>query len=221
MKSLIIIPAYNESGNVPALLKNIEELGYDYIVINDCSTDHSAELYESLNINYLDLPLNLGLANVTQVGFMYAVEHDYDAAVVVDGDGQHLPKYIKPLLDKVSEGYDYVVGSRFVTVKKPWTMRMLGSRIICGMIKLKTGRTVTDPTSGMRAMGRKVLVSFADDLNYVAEPDALCHILKKKLNVVEVQVEMEERQEGVSYFANPLKSIKFMFSVLMSILFIQ
>ncbi|NCB33094.1 MAG: glycosyltransferase family 2 protein [Erysipelotrichia bacterium] len=221
MKSLIIIPAYNESANVPSLIKNIEELGYDYIVINDCSTDQSADLYQSLNINYLNLPLNLGLANVTQVGFMYAVEHDYDAAVVVDGDGQHLPVYIKPLLDKVTEGYDYVIGSRFAAESKPWSMRMFGSRIICGIIKLKTGFKVTDPTSGMRAMGRKVLESFADNLNYVAEPDALCHILKKKMNVLEVQVEMEERQEGTSYFANPLKSVKFMFNVLMSILFIQ
>ena len=221
MKVLIIIPAYNESANVPALVKSIDALGYDYIVINDCSTDQSAELYTALKIKHLDLPLNLGLANVTQVGFMYAVEHDYDAAVVVDGDGQHLPEYIKPLLDKLSEGYDYVIGSRYVTEKKPWSMRMLGSRMICGMIRLKTGVRVTDPTSGMRAMGRKVLVSFADHLNYVAEPDALCHVLKQKLNVAEVQVQMEDRQEGVSYFASPLKSIKFMFNVLMSILFMQ
>ena len=221
MKSLIIIPAFNESANVPALVNELTELGYEYIVINDCSTDQSADLYRTLNIRHLDLPLNLGLANVTQVGFMYAVEHDYDAAVVVDGDGQHLPKYIKPLLDKLSEGYDYVVGSRYVDEKKPWSMRMFGSRMICGLIKLKTGVTVTDPTSGMRAMGRRVMDGFADNMNYVAEPDALCHILRQKLNVIEVPVEMEERKEGASYFASPFKSMRFMLEVLTSILFMQ
>lgn len=221
MRALIIIPAFNESANVPSLIRHIKELDYDYVVINDCSTDESAVLYQKLGINHLDLPINLGLASVTQVGFKYAAEHDYDAAVVVDGDGQHLPIYIKPLLDKISEGFDYVVGSRFVNQKKPWTMRMIGSRMICACIKLKTGKTVTDPTSGMRAMGKAVMADFADSLNYIAEPDALCHVLKKKMKYAEVQVKMEERQSGVSYFVSPLKSIKFMFNVLMSILFIQ
>lgn len=221
MKSLIIIPAYNESLNVPKLIQSIQQYGYSYIVINDCSTDDSAELYQQLNIAHLDLPINLGLANVTQVGFKYAVEHGFDSAVVVDGDGQHLPSYIKPLLDKISEGYDYVVGSRFLTEKKPVTMRMIGSRLICFFIRLKTGKTVTDPTSGMRAMGRRVMIEFAESLNYIAEPDALCHVLHEKMKFTEVQVRMEERQSGTSYFVNPMKSIKFMFNVLMSILFVQ
>ena len=222
MKSLIIIPAYNEEKNIPTLIEKIKQLPYDYVVINDCSTDQSPLLLDEMNINHLDLPVNMGLARVTQIGFMYARDNGYERAIVVDGDGQHPPVYIKTLFDELDHGYDYVVGSRFVEHKKPWTLRMLGSRIICMFIKLKTGVTVTDPTSGMRAMGRKGIEEFAEHMNFVAEPDALCYLLHRKYNVKEIQVDMEERTGGVSYFSfRPFNSIKFMTNVLVSILFIQ
>lgn len=221
MKPLIIIPAYNEAANIPELVSNIKALNYEYLVINDCSQDNSADLYDQLGINHLDLGINLGLASVTQVGFKYAVDYDYDSVIVIDGDGQHPPKYIKALLDKVDEGYDYVVGSRFKSRKKPWSVRMLGSRILCFFILMKTGCKVTDPTSGMRAMGKTVIREFAENLNFIAEPDALTYVLNKKHKVLEVQVDMEDRENGESYFSSPLKSIKFMLNVIVSILFIQ
>ena len=163
----------------------------------------------------------MGLASVTQVGFKYASDHDYDAVVVVDGDGQHLPEYIASLLEKIEEGYDYVIGSRFVSEKKPFTLRMIGSRILCFFIRLKTGVKSTDPTSGMRALGKKVCRDFSQHMNYIAEPDALVSVLRKKRKVLEVQVKMEDRENGESYFMNPIKSVKYMFSVLFSIIFVQ
>ena len=84
-----------------------------------------------------------------------------------------------------------------------------------------TGTRVTDPTSGMRALGRNVVEDFAKNMNYFAEPDALCHILKKHYKVKEVQVDMLERQGGQSYFVSPLKSIKYMLAEVLSILFVQ
>lgn len=221
MKTLIIIPAYNEAKNIPNLIKKISELNYDYLIINDCSTDESLELFDELNLNHLDLPINVGLASVTQVGFKYAVDNDYDCAIVIDGDGQHPPKFIEPIVNKIQEGHDYALGSRYLSEKKPWSMRMLGSRIICLAVRLKTGKKITDPTSGMRALGRKALVEFANHMNFVAEPDALTHILRKKMKFCEIQVSMDERDAGESYFSNPFKSIKFMFNVLMSIIFVQ
>lgn len=221
MKTLIIIPAFNEVENIPNLVKNINNLGYDYLVINDCSTDSSSEIYDKLKLKHIDLSINLGLASVTQVGFKYALEHDYDSVIVVDGDGQHPPVYIKELLEMLDKGYDYVVGSRFVSEKKPWSSRMLGSRLLCLFIFFKTGKWVSDPTSGMRAMGRAVIEDFANSLNFVAEPDAYVHVIKRKYKFCEIQVTMTERQAGVSYFKNPFKSIKFMFNVIMSIIFIQ
>lgn len=221
MKSLIIIPAYNEAKNIPELVKNIRKLNYDYLVINDCSLDNSAKLYDDLNINHLDLCVNLGLASVTQVGFKYALDNGYDSVIVIDGDGQHPPKYIKPLLEKIDQGYDYVVGSRFLKTKKSWSLRMIGSRILCLLIFLKTGKYITDPTSGMRAMGGKVIKEFSECLNFIAEPDALVYLLKKEYKVLEIQVTMENRENGQSYFSSPLKTIKFMLNVIISILFVQ
>lgn len=221
MRTLIIIPAYNEAENVPELIKNIQKLNYDYLVINDCSQDESAKIYNCLKINHLDLSINLGLAAVTQVGFKYAIEYDYDSVIVVDGDGQHPPKYIQTLLDKLNEGYDYVLGSRFKDIGKPWSLRMLGSRILSFIIYLKTGRMITDPTIGMRAMGKEVIREFSENLNFIAEPDALTYILRRRYKVEEVQVNMDNRENGESYFSNPLRSIKFMFNSIISILFLQ
>lgn len=221
MKTLIIIPAYNEQDNIEPLIEKIKKYKYDYLVINDCSKDKTAEILDKNNFNHIDLPINLGLAGVTQVGFKYARDYEYDCVINIDGDGQHDPEYVKSLIEEIKNGADYVVGSRFVTEKKSFSLRMIGSRLICLLIKLKTGKTVTDPTSGMRALGRTVINEFASSMNFYAEPDALCHLLKEKLNVKEIQVEMKERQGGVSYFHNPFKSIYFMISIILSILFIQ
>ena len=114
-----------------------------------------------------------------------------------------------------------MVGSRFVNRPKPTSLRMIGSRIICFFIKLKTGVKVTDPTSGMRALGKKVIADFAQNMNFYAEPDTLCYTIHHGYKVKEVQVEMKEREGGESYFANPFKSIKFMLGVLLSIIFVQ
>ena len=221
MKVLIIVPAHNEQDNLPTLIPEIHSYGWESLVINDCSSDHTGEILDRMGWEHLDQPVNAGLASVTQIGFMYARDHDYDVAIVTDGDGQHPPKYIHKLLEGIEEGYDYVVGSRFVEHKKPLTFRMIGSRLLCGAIRLKTGRRVTDPTSGMRALGRKALADFAENMNFVAEPDALAYVIHHGYRVKEVQVNMKEREAGESYFHNPIKSAGFMYNVLLSILFIQ
>lgn len=221
MKTLIIIPAFNEQDNIVPLIKDISNYDYDYLVINDCSTDSTPYILDNEKINHIDLPINLGIAGVTQVGFKYATDNDYDCVICVDGDGQHQPSYVSTLINEIENGYDYAVGSRFINEKKPKTLRMIGSRIICALIKLKTGKTVTDPTSGMRALGKKVVEEFAKSMNFYAEPDALCHLLHKGYNVKEVKVEMKDRETGESYFKNPFKSIYYMVSVILSIIFIQ
>lgn len=113
------------------------------------------------------------------------------------------------------------MGSRFKDIGKPWSLRMLGSRILSFIIYLKTGRMITDPTSGMRAMGKEVIREFSENLNFIAEPDALTYILRRRYKVEEVQVNMDNRENGESYFSNPLRSIKFMFNSIISILFLQ
>ena len=221
MKTLVVIPAYNEQDSIELLVKDVKKYDFDYLVINDCSTDDTAEILDKKNINHIDLPINLGIAGVTRIGFFYAHDNDYDCAICIDGDGQHLPSYIESLVKEIENGYDYVVGSRFLERKKPWSFRMIGSRLLCLLIKLKTGKTVSDPTSGMRALGKKVIDVFAESMNFNAEPDAMCYLINKKFKVKEVQVEMNERESGESYFTNPFKSIYYMLCEVLSILFIQ
>lgn len=219
MRTLIVIPAFNESRNLKSLIEDIKSYNYDYLIINDKSTDNTEELCYREGFNVLNLPTNLGIAGVTRIGFKYAKDNDYDCVVCVDGDGQHQPKYVHALIKEIEYGNDYVIGSRFVSEKKPWTMRMLGSRIFCFLIKLKTGIKVSDPTSGMRALGKKTINDFAKEMNFYAEPDVMCYLIKKGYKVKEVQVEMLERQGGNSYFVNPFKVIRYMLGVVLSIMF--
>ena len=124
------------------------------------------------------------------------------------------------MLDRVKEGYDIVIGSRFLTQKKGRSLRMVGSKMITVAIKLTTGVRVSDSTSGMRLFSRDMIREFAQNLNYGPEPDTISYLLKNGAKVSEVQVKMEERQFGESYL-NFMESAKYMIKMLTSILFVQ
>lgn len=146
-KVLLVIPAYNEEKNirkvVGRLVEDFPEL--DYIVVNDGSRDSTADICRQNGYNLLDLPVNLGLAGCFQAGMKYAYLKGYQYAIQFDGDGQHRPEYIGAMKDKMDEGYDIVVGSRFVEQRKDWSPRMLGSRLIGAAIRLTTGAKIKDP----------------------------------------------------------------------------
>ena len=164
--------------------------------------------------------MNLGLAGAFQTGLKYAYRKGYDYAIQFDADGQHRAEYIGPMLEKIKEGYDIVIGSRFVTEKKPHSMRMIGSRLIAVATRLTTGKKVKDPTSGMRMFNKKMIAEFALNLNYGPEPDTISYLLKQGATIAEVQVQMDERIAGESYL-NVTKSMMYMLRMLLSILFIQ
>lgn len=222
MKSLIIIPAFNEEMNIEKVVKNLRENcpNHDYIVVNDGSSDHTADICRKNGFPLLNLPVNLGLAGAFQAGMKYAYIKDYDCAVQFDADGQHLAEYIDDLIEEMTTGKDIVIGSRFVTEKKPWSARMLGSRVISAAIFLTTGRRIKDPTSGMRLYNRSMIREFALNLNFGPEPDTVSHLVKRGAKVSEVQVQMQERLEGESYL-NFAKSITYMLRMTISILIIQ
>ena len=141
MKILIIVPAYNEAENIKKTIKDItENTKYDYVVIDDCSKDDTYKICIDNNINVLHLPVNYGLSSGFQLGMKLALEQGYDAAVQFDGDGQHMAEYIEVMANEIEQGYDIVIGSRYVNEKKPFTARMLGSRIISALIKVITGK---------------------------------------------------------------------------------
>ena len=223
MKTLIIIPAYNEAENiervVEELIKNFPQ--YDYVIINDGSKDNTAEICKKNGYNMINLPVNIGLAGGFQAGMKYAERNHYDAAIQFDGDGQHDPSYIADMV-KVMEmrEADIVIGSRFVTQKKPINMRMIGSNIIEFCIKITTGKKIKDPTSGMRLFNRKMICKLANTMNYGPEPDTVAYLIRCGAKVKEVQVQMQERIAGESYL-NPVRSIQYMAHMVVSILIIQ
>ena len=223
MKTLIIIPAYNESGNIERVVTNLKDNypQFDYVIINDGSKDNTAEICRRCGFNLIDLPVNLGLAGAFQTGMKYALLKNYDAAIQFDGDGQHRPEYIEKMQDEmIATGADIVIGSRFVSEKKPFSPRMAGSRLISLLIMLTTGRRIKDPTSGMRLYGRKVLKEFADKPNYGPEPDTIAYLLNRGCTVKEVQVTMDERIAGTSYLSF-MSSMHYMLRICLSILFVQ
>lgn len=219
---LLVIPSYNEEKNiekvVDELIRDFPQL--DYIVINDGSTDNTAAICRKNGYHMLDLPVNLGLAGCFQAGMKYAYEKGYQYAIQFDGDGQHRPEYIEKMREKMDEGYDIVIGSRFVDKPKDYSMRMIGSRIIEMAIRMTTGVKVNDPTSGMRMFNREMIKTFALCLNYGPEPDTVSFLIKQGAKVAEVQVEITERLAGESYL-KPVVAAKYMMRMMISIVLIQ
>ena len=219
---LLIIPAYNEAENIEKVVDNLIENypEYDYIVVNDGSRDATSEICRRRGYRFLNMQINVGLTGGVQAGMMYAHRHGYKYALQFDGDGQHDPACIAPLLEKAKEGYDICIGSRFVTEKKPFTMRMIGSFFIGGILRLTTGKRIKDPTSGMRLFGEKAIRAMAETADYGPEPDTLAHLIRSGAKVAEVQVEMHERTAGESYLSFT-RSLRYMTHMGLSIMFIQ
>lgn len=220
MKTLLIIPAYNEEESMKTTIDSLSGIDVDFIIVNDGSKDSTVQVCRENCYPFLDLSTNLGLAGAFQAGMKYAYRHNYDCAIQFDADGQHLPEYIEPLIEAIKEN-DIAIGSRFVNEKKPRSMRMLGSNLISAAIRLTTGEKLTDPTSGMRAFNKRMIKQLALGLNFGPEPDTVSYLIKRAdAKVVEVPVKMAERFAGESYL-NPWTSVMYMLRMTISILFIQ
>ena len=222
MQTLVVIPAYNEALNIEKTIHDIQENApdVDYVIVNDGSKDNTLDVIQNNNFNHIDGFCNLGLFGAVQTGFKLALKEDYDVVIQFDGDGQHSAEYIHTLVQEIENGNDIVIGSRFVSEKKPFTARMIGSRLIAGAIKLVTGKKITDPTSGFRAYGKNCIKDYATDMNNPPEPDTLVYMLRKKRKIKEIQVQMSEREFGESYL-NLVNTIKYMSRMMVSIFLIQ
>lgn len=223
MKTLAIIPAYNEEESLKATVDELraDAPGVDFLVINDGSSDSTRQICIDNGYRFLDMPVNVGLAAGFQAGMKYALRHGYDCAVQFDADGQHVPAYIPVMVSAMEEeGCDIVIGSRFVSEKKHASARMAGSALIKAMLRLTTGKTICDPTSGMRLFNRAMIERFAREKDFCPEPDTLAYLMRHGARVKEVQVEMRERTAGESYL-NFAKSVSYMLRASISILFVQ
>lgn len=206
-KLAVVIPAYNEQDSIAMVVNDILSISYpDFqiipIVINDCSTDNTADVVKALNCVLLDLPVNLGIGGAVQTGFKYAFENDFDYAIQVDGDGQHPASEISKLLSEAEKGkHNIIIGSRFIEKKgfQSSGMRRFGINFLRNLIKLFSGKTIYDNTSGFRLIDKKVLELVANDYpDEYPEPESIIMFSKKGFTIKEVAVEMKERQGGES-----------------------
>lgn len=229
MKILLIIPAYNEQENILNVCNNIKKYNeennqeLDYIVINDGSKDDTLKILKDNKLNHINLVNNLGIGGAVQTGYKYAYENNYEIAIQFDGDGQHDVNYVKNICEPLVNGQaDMCIGTRYLDKSssefQSTFMRRLGSNIISFFIKLTCRNKITDPTSGFRAVNKKIIKEFA--LEYPTEypePESTVCMLKKGYKVKEIPVSMNERIGGKSSI-RPWKSADYMIKVSLAII---
>lgn len=223
VKVLIIVPAYNEEQNLKRVIDHLLETcpRYDYVIINDGSTDRTKEICEENQYHVIHHPVNRGLTGAMQTGMNYALEHGYDMALQFDADGQHLPEYIEDMVTCMEESNcDIVIASRYYKTKMPVRLRTVGGRMISAAIWMTTGKFLADPTSGMRLYKRNIINLLVENTKFAPEPDTVAYLMRMGADVHEVKVKMEERTSGQSYLT-PKNATKYMIRVLSSILFFQ
>ena len=218
MKKLIIIPAYNEEENIEKTVEAIlrDSSGFDYVIINDCSKDNTRKICEEKGYNIVNLPINLGIGGAVQTGYKYAIRNGYDMAVQVDGDGQHDPKFLEEMASYLEKhNVDMVIGSRFIEKQgfQSSGLRRVGIRFFTCLIRVLTGKKITDPTSGLRMVGKNVLQIFSEEYpKDYPEPETVVGILRRGMKVEEIPVIMYEREGGVSSISMK-KSVYYMVKV--------
>lgn len=218
----IIVPAFNEEQSIAAVLRHIRSIDRSLaiVVINDGSRDGTSRVARSAGVSVIDLPFNLGIGGAVQTGLKYARSHGYNVAVQVDADGQHDAAFIPVLLQALAPHIDMVIGSRFMqkTDYEGTWLRRLGTRIFSWCIRLTSGYTIYDATSGFRAYGSRAIAFLAD--NYpidFPEPESIVKLLRHGFVLREIPVEMKQRSGGSSSVTR-LKAAYFMVSIVIAIL---
>ena len=226
MKTLIIIPAYNEQENLPRTLADLWQHcpEADPLVINDCSTDGTLDYLRDNGIPHLDLTANLGIGGAVQAGYLYARDRGYDIAVQFDGDGQHEAAYLKSLTGKIESGAaDIAIGSRFMEKEgfQSSGARRAGIGFLSALIRMLGGVHILDVTSGMRAVNRRFIEEYAESYPQdYPEPEAILTAGLLGARIAEVPVQMREREKGKSSIS-PLSSVYYMIKVSLALIMIR
>jgi glycosyltransferase involved in cell wall biosynthesis len=227
MKLLAIVPAYNEAGAISSTIAELRAHApeWDVLVVDDGSTDETARLARTAGARVLRMPFNLGIGGAVQSGYQYALEHGYQVAVQVDGDGQHDPRYLPILLDHLRDDPDLnmVTGSRFLDPEdahgyRSSASRRVGIRLFAGILSRIVGRPITDPTSGLRMTDRRGIELFARDYPHdYPEVEALVLSHAHQLQGDELPVRMRARLTGRSSIGST-QSVYYMMKVTLAVL---
>jgi hypothetical protein len=222
LRRIAVVPAYNEERNIARVVAELKEHdpGLDVVVVSDGSLDRTQDVAREAGAKVLQLPFNLGIGGAVQTGFRYAWENGYELAVRCDGDGQHIPAELPKVIAPVVAGdADIAIGSRFVVNGgyQSSVTRRLGIRLLALVVSAIARQRVTDATSGFQALNRRALELFAADYPHdYPEVEAMVMTIKHKLRLVEVPVEMREREHGRSSIT-ALRSIYYMVKVLIAL----
>lgn len=216
-KVLIVIPAYNEADNIKTVLDGIKQdiPKADILVIDDCSTDSTRQIVLKSNVPCISNVFNMRYAWAIQTGIKYANQHDYDFAILMDADGQHIPSEAKKLYQTaITEKADIIIGSRYLKnlgYRCPF-FRKIGTRFFSILVKLFTGQHIADPLSGFQCLNKKVIDHYSKCGNYPEFPDAnlIIEMLLNGYTVSEVPVKMHSRKNGTSMHSGIWKPIKYM-----------
>jgi glycosyltransferase involved in cell wall biosynthesis len=220
---IAIVPAFNEERNVGRVIDEIRAFDpeFEIVVVDDGSTDRTAEVAAEHGAIVLRLPFNLGIGGAVQTGYHYALEHGLELAVQIDGDGQHDPTQLDKLLAPLlADEADVVVGSRFAEGGKyaAGRSRRLGIRLFAALVSALCRQHLTDTTSGFRAVNRKGICLFAADYPHdYPEVEAIVMAVRQRLRLREVAVSMRVREAGHSSIT-PLRSAYYVIKVTLAVL---
>ncbi len=224
-KVLIIVPSYREEENIVRVLQGLEKHvpDIDVLMIIDGSKDRTEEIVSFNGYDSVVHPFNMGYGVTIQTGYKYAVKNGYDVVVQIDGDGQHAPKYIKPMLEAFeSSDADVVIGSRFLkggSYDVPF-VRKIGIRFFSKIASMITRQKISDSTSGFQALNRKAFYYFSkvDHFPYdYPDADTIITLFFAGFKVKEIPVIMYDRMKGES-MTTGLKTIIYVIKMLISIL---
>ncbi len=224
MRILVIIPAFNESGAIAEVVADIRShCDYEIVVIDDGSTDDTAERARAAGANVVRHPCNLGIGAAVQTGYLYALRNGYDTVVRQDGDGQHDPKYIPDFVETLARGEtDVVVGSRFLAREgfQSTVVRRLGIFIL-SIVSALIGTRTTDPTSGYWGLNRRALEALSETHpDDYPETEALVIAAAAGCRTSEIPVVMRERTTGTSSIS-ALYSGFYMVKVILALLIVH
>jgi glycosyltransferase involved in cell wall biosynthesis len=218
---LAIVPALDEEASVAEVVRELRSLpGIDVLVVDDGSSDRTAEMARAAGARVASMPFNVGIGGAVQTGYMWALEHGYAVAVQVDGDGQHPAAEVQALVDAIRHGdADLVIGSRFLgggSYRAPFARRV-GIRLFSAIVSTIVRVRVTDTTSGFRAAGTEAIALFARAYPHdYPEVETVLVAHRAGLRVHELPVEMRLRQGGASSIT-PFRAAYYMVKVLLAI----